>query len=107
VKLFKLVAVVLGVMLTMACPPVSPAASHSATVTWQAGGVYTSTTVYRLYKSTNGTSFAMLASMPTTQTTYVDTAVTAGAKYWYYANARDSKTGLESARTPTVTCVIP
>lgn len=57
-------------------------------------------TSYPVYRSTNGTSFALLAS-PTT-TYYLDTAVTAGAQYWYKVSASN---GTESSQSNPLSAV--
>jgi putative nucleotidyltransferase with HDIG domain len=58
-----------------------------ATLTWTASPT-TSVTGYQILRSTNGTSYSVVTTVSgRTTTTYADTAVSGGTKYWYEVRA--------------------
>jgi len=80
--------------------------AHSVTLSW--GASSTSGIVgYYLYRSTTaGSGFARLVASPLTALQYTDGSVQSGKTYYYEVTAVNSA-GLESARTPEATAVIP
>jgi len=79
--------------------------AHSVTLTWTAS---TSTVVgYNVYRSTvSGGPYTKLTSTADASTTYTDSAVTAGATYFYVVTSVDSS-GVESANSSEVSATIP
>ncbi|MBI4977226.1 MAG: T9SS type A sorting domain-containing protein [Spirochaetes bacterium] len=55
---------------------------------------------FRIYRSTNGSSFAYIASAGANTAVYTDSSLSAGVTYWYKVSATNS--GGESARTAGV-----
>jgi hypothetical protein len=81
------------------------AAAHSVTVSWTAS---TSAVVgYNVYRSTvSGGPYTKINSVLESSTDYVDTAVTAGAKYYYVVTAVNSA-GVEGSASAQVSATVP
>ena len=80
---------------------------HSATLSWQddTNPVGTTFNVYRAPGACSASSaFVRLNPQPIAVKSYVDTSVAANAVYCYAVSAVN---GIESAKTPGVTAVIP
>ena len=80
--------------------------AHSVALSW---GASSSSGIvgYYLYRSTTaGSGFARLVASPLTGLKYTDGSVQSGKTYYYEVTAVNSG-GLESARTPEATAVIP
>jgi len=81
------------------------AAAHSVTVSWTAST--SAVTGYNVYRSTvTGGPYTKINPVLETSTDYVDTAVAAGAKYYYVVTAVTSA-GVESNASAQVSATVP
>jgi hypothetical protein len=64
-------------------------------------------TGYQLERSTDGTSFTLLASLPSTQNTYSDTSVASQATYWYRVRASGTGGAVPSSYAGPVSTTVP
>jgi Abnormal spindle-like microcephaly-assoc'd, ASPM-SPD-2-Hydin len=82
-------------------------AQHSITLSWNTPASSPEPiTGYMAYRSRNGGTYSALNSTPTTEATYVDTAVQAGITYSYYVESVASN-GLTSDPSNTVEASVP
>ena len=82
-------------------------AQHSVTLSWNAPASSPEPiTGYLAYRSTNGGIYSALNATPTTEATYVDTAVQPGITYSYYVESVASN-GLTSDPSNTVEASVP
>ena len=69
--------------------PSSSAQAHSVVLSWTASTTST-VTAYYVYRSTvSGPPYKLIASLPSSTTTYTDTGVTAGVTYYYVVTSLD------------------
>jgi hypothetical protein len=80
---------------------------HSITLSWAApSNSPEPISGYITYRSSNGGNYSALNSTPSSKTTYVDSAVTAGATYSYYVESVGSN-GEASSPSSTVQATVP
>ena len=83
----------------------TPSTSHTVGLSWHASSSVVAG--YYVYRSTSATTgFARLNSAYVTGLDYTDNGVTSGKTY-YYAVSAITSSGTESAKSPTVTVVVP
>jgi fibronectin type 3 domain-containing protein len=80
---------------------------HSAQVKWHAGQVYPTSVQYRIYRSTNGTSYTVAHITPQPGLAWTDTNVLPNHKYFYYVTAYDTLTKKESPKSNIASCTVP
>ncbi|MGB6193389.1 MAG: choice-of-anchor D domain-containing protein [Terracidiphilus sp.] len=82
--------------------------SHQIALAWNAPTEDTDpATGYKVYRATSGSSsYTLLNSSATAQTTYTDTSAQSGTTYQYYVTSVDSA-GAESTPSNTATVVVP
>ncbi|HEX8926484.1 MAG TPA: choice-of-anchor D domain-containing protein [Terriglobales bacterium] len=78
--------------------------AHQVTVAWSEAASVTGFNVYR--SSTSGSSYTKINTSLISTTSYVDTAVSAGATYYYVVTAVDSN-GVESAYSTQASATVP
>jgi hypothetical protein len=83
-------------------------AQHEVTLTWNPpASTPVPISAYNVYRSTGGTSsYVLVNTTGSTQTTYLDTGVQAATTYAYYVKSVDSA-GLESVPSNQVTVNVP
>jgi fibronectin type 3 domain-containing protein len=84
------------------------ASSHEVDLTWTApAGSSDPVAKYNVYRAPTGTSsFQLVDSTPSSQTTYADSSVTGGQTYDYTVKSADAQ-GTESTASNTATIVVP
>lgn len=79
--------------------PLLSAAAASVTLGWKDNSVVEDS--YEIDRSTNGSSYTRLATIPANTTGYVDGAVARQTKYWYRVRAKNA-TGISAYITTSV-----
>jgi fibronectin type 3 domain-containing protein len=90
IKPGRMIAVLLLLLVTGLLPVLHSQTTHSLTVSWTAPTTGGAVVSYNVKRSTSAGSEAVIASVPATQTSYVDTAGVAGTKYFYVVSASNS-----------------
>jgi hypothetical protein len=73
---------------------------HQAVVRWQPGATYAQTVVYRVYRSTNSTTYNQIAQVPLSTLAYTDRNVTPNKTYLYKVSAYDTVSQQEKVSPP-------
>lgn len=88
--------------------------NHYATLKWNpvttyvGGSPISTSVVYNIYKSSNGTNFVLTASdLALSTTQWIDSSVIPNKTYWYYVTAFDTRTSVESTASNTLQLTIP
>lgn len=103
-RAWRVVALAILQVITLACPPVTDGAGHYAQISWQAGAGNPVTVVTRVYKQSPGTGFVL--AQTTSALSWKDTSVKMNLTYKYRMTSFDTVSGKESVPSKTATCVI-
>jgi cellulose 1,4-beta-cellobiosidase len=90
IKLGRMIAVLLLLVVIGVLPVLHSQTTHSLTVSWTAPTTGGAVSTYNVKRSTSAGSEATIASVPASQLTYVDTAGVSGTKYFYVVSASNS-----------------